>query len=68
MVKSIVRRLKALHEDEQGADMVEYILVVAAIALPLLGVVVWFWQEIKTKAIELWERIWGAAEQEMPGG
>jgi len=66
MVKSIVRRMKALHEDERGADMVEYILVVAAIALPLLGMVVWFWHDIKTKVIELWNRIWGAAEQEMP--
>ncbi len=68
MLKSIGRRLKALHRDEQGADMVEYILVIAAIALPLLGFVVYFWQDIKEWAKDLYERIKGNAETEMPGG
>ena len=66
MLKSIGRRLKALHQDEQGADMIEYILVVAAIALPLLGVIVWFWQDIKEWAKEIYEQIKGNAQQEMP--
>ena len=46
--------LRALHHDEQGADMVEYILIVAAIALPLLGFVVYFWKEIREWAYGLW--------------
>jgi Flp pilus assembly pilin Flp len=44
--KQLRSRLAALHRDEQGADMVEYILIVAAIALPLLAVVVWFRKDI----------------------
>ena len=39
-------RLRALHRDEQGADMVEYVLIVAAVALPLLAVIIWFWKDI----------------------
>ncbi len=46
LLKKTSRSLKALHSDEQGADMIEYILIVAAIALPLLGVIIWFWQDI----------------------
>ena len=44
--KNISRGLKSLHRDEQGADMIEYILIVAAVALPLLGVIIWFWKDI----------------------
>jgi Flp pilus assembly pilin Flp len=43
MFKSLLTKL---HRDEQGADMVEYVLIVAAVALPLLGVIIWFWQDI----------------------
>ena len=54
MLKAIGRKLQALHKDEQGADMVEYILIVAAIALPVLAVVIWFWKDISTWAYKLW--------------
>jgi Flp pilus assembly pilin Flp len=37
MLKWMGGKLKALHSDEQGADMVEYVLIVAAVALPLLA-------------------------------
>ena len=57
--------LRALHRDEQGADMVEYILIVAAIALPLLGFVVYFWGDIKTWALGLFNTIKGDAENQM---
>ena len=46
LLRSISKGLKSLHKDEQGADMIEYILIVAAIALPLLGVIIWFWKDI----------------------
>ena len=42
----MVNWLKKLHSDEQGADMVEYVLIVAAVALPLLAVIIWFWKDI----------------------
>jgi Flp pilus assembly pilin Flp len=61
----IGKGLGALHRDEQGADMVEYILIVAAIALPLLGFVVYFWGDIKTWALGLFEQIKGDATNQM---
>ena len=46
MLKRIGKMLRALHQDDQGADMVEYVLIVAAVALPLLAVIIWFWKDI----------------------
>ena len=39
--------------------MVEYVLIIAAIALPLLGVMVYFWGDIKEWIFELIDRIKG---------
>ncbi|MBN1555312.1 MAG: hypothetical protein JXA11_11245 [Phycisphaerae bacterium] len=47
MLKRMGRIIKALHNDEQGADLIEYILIVAAVALPLLGVIIWYRNDIK---------------------
>ena len=57
MLREIGTKLKALHTDEQGADMVEYILIVAAIALPLLGVIIWFWHDISRHTKGLYNTI-----------
>ncbi len=52
MWTTVKTALKALHEDQKGADTVEYVLIVAAIALPLLGVMVFFWDDIKEWVFE----------------
>ena len=57
MLKAIKKTFGALHRDERGADMVEYILIVAAIALPLLGVIIWFYDDIKQWIFEQTEEI-----------
>ena len=51
----VVRTARALHRDEQGAEMLEYVLVFAAIALPLLAVVIWFWKDISAWAGGLYQ-------------
>lgn len=56
-MKAIVRKLRSLHKDEQGADMVEYILIVAAIALPLLAVIIWFRKDIWQWVSDAYEEI-----------
>jgi Flp pilus assembly pilin Flp len=56
-IARLARNLRRLHRDQRGADMVEYILIVAAIALPLLGVVVWFWEDISSWVKEQYEDI-----------
>jgi len=55
MMSALTRSLKALHKDEQGANMVEYILLVVAVALPLLAVLVWFWRDISAWANKLYQ-------------
>lgn len=57
MLKSIGRKLKSLHNDEQGADLIEYILIVAAVALPLLGVLIWYRNDIKEWIGEQYEDV-----------
>jgi Flp pilus assembly pilin Flp len=60
------RLLRRIHEDEQGANMVEYILVIAAVALPLLGVVIWFWKDIAMWAAQLYGNTKGGGDTD-PG-
>jgi Flp pilus assembly pilin Flp len=66
MLKRIGRKLRALHRDEQGADMVEYILIVAAVALPLLGVMIWFWKDLSRWVGDAWEVIKGGGGEKDP--
>ena len=71
MVKSMAKRLgkmlKAIHKDEQGADMVEYILIFAAISLPLVAVIIWFWHDISNWASELWDQTKTGNQVTKPG-
>ena len=52
-------RLKALHRDQKGADMVEYILIIAAVALPILAIVLYFRDDIYDWIKVQWEDIKG---------
>ncbi len=65
MWKDLRTRLLSLHRDERGADMLEYILIVAAVALPLLAVVIWFWKDIRDWAVEKWEDIKSDTDEPM---
>ncbi len=59
LVSRLKCRLAALHRDQRGADMLEYILIVAAIALPLLAVIIWFWKDISQWAKDAYEAVKG---------
>jgi len=62
MMRALGRHLKRLHRDEQGADMVEYILIIAAIALPLLAVAIVFRDELWGWVNEFFDNITGNIE------
>ena len=64
MLKNLLMKL---HKDEQGADMVEYVLIVAAVALPLVGVIIWFWKDISMWLNEAWITIKGGGGDTDPG-
>lgn len=60
MVRKFKTMMMDLYRDEDGADMVEYILVVAAVALPLIAVIIWFWKDISAWAGRAWQTIKGS--------
>lgn len=55
---------KAFWKDEQGATFVEYILIIAAIGLPLLGLLVYYRGEISQWIDEVWQDIRGGGERD----
>ena len=61
-MKSVLTMLKRLHKDEQGAEGLEKLLLIAAIVLPLLGALIWFRNDIGSWAKNLWQDIRGQAE------
>ena len=63
MIRHVVRNLVKLHRDERGAEGLEKLLIVAAIVLPLLGLLIIFRDEIKKWVGEIWGQARGKAEQ-----
>lgn len=60
----MIDKLKKLHANENGAEAgLERILLVAFIALPLLGLMIYFRNQIADKAKEWWETVFGAGEE-----
>lgn len=69
-MKNLVKRagqvLRALHKDQQGANMVEYILIIAAISLPLIAVVLYYRNEIADWAKQKWDDARGIQDPTRP--
>ena len=57
--------LARLHRDERGVEGVELILIIAAIALPLLGLLIIFRKEVKEWVQGIWERARGSSESDI---
>ena len=56
--------LRRLHNDQRGAEGLEKLLIIGAIVIPLLGVLIFFRNEISEWVEGLWESIRGEAEQD----
>ncbi|KKN82327.1 hypothetical protein LCGC14_0309870 [marine sediment metagenome] len=59
--------LKQLHKDERGAEGLEKLLIIAAIVLPLLGLLIMFRQAIGEWVSKMWNQIASDAGQAVPG-
>jgi len=46
-MQRLIELVKRAHRDEQGAEGLEKILIIAAVVLPLLGVLIFFRDEIQ---------------------
>ena len=58
--------LLRLHRDDRGAEGLEKLLIIAAIVLPLLGLLIVFRQAIGTWATDMWNTVKGDASQTVP--
>jgi Flp pilus assembly pilin Flp len=63
MFERMTSHLKRLHRDERGAEGLEKLLIIAAIVLPLLGLLIIFRNEIKDWVVQIWKDARGEAEK-----
>ena len=63
MVRGLWNRLKQLERDETGAQGLEVLLIIAAIVLPLLGLLIIFRNEIREWVVGIWEKARGESEK-----
>jgi Flp pilus assembly pilin Flp len=54
--------LARLHRDEQGAEKVEYLLILAAVALPLLGIIIIYRDKLADWISSVWDTAQGKAD------
>lgn len=70
-MKNLIHRtrdmLTTLHRDERGAEGLEKLLIVAAIVLPLLGLLIVFRNEMGTWVRGNWEDVKNEADGVVPG-
>jgi Flp pilus assembly pilin Flp len=66
-MRNLWKILRRLHGDQRGAEGLEKLLIIAAIVLPLLGLLIVFRQQIGTWASDMWNQIKGEAQQPVPG-
>ena len=62
-MQTIWRGIKRLHADERGAQGLEKLLIIAAVVLPLLGLLIYFRNEIKNWVNDVWEKARGKATE-----
>jgi len=59
-MKEALKRIGAaagrLHRDEGGAEGLEKLLIIAALVLPLLGLLIWFRDDIEQWVRGLWDK------------
>ncbi len=61
-MKRIMEVLKNIHRSEQGAEGLEKLLIVAAIVLPLLGILIYFRRDIGAWTGDQMEQIKGESD------
>ncbi|MFW5682524.1 MAG: TadE/TadG family type IV pilus assembly protein [Phycisphaeraceae bacterium] len=61
-MRSLVQSLVRFHRDDRGAEGLEKLLIIAAIVLPLLGVLIFFRDEIGDWIDGLWSDMRGDAD------
>ena len=63
MIRGLWDVLKRLERDETGAQGLELLLIIAAIMLPLLGLLIISRNEIREWVVGIWEKARGESEK-----
>ncbi|MEM9347077.1 MAG: hypothetical protein AAGB26_10720 [Planctomycetota bacterium] len=64
MLANIKETIVELWNDDQGAEGLEKVLIIAAIALPLLAVLLFFSGEIREWVSDNWDSVQGTSSDE----
>jgi Flp pilus assembly pilin Flp len=64
--KSAGRLLRRVYRDEQGANMVEYILIIAAVALPILAILLLYRNDLMEWVQTGWRKVTGTPDPTGP--
>ena len=57
LIQAPARLAHRIHRDEQGAEGLEKLLIIAAVVLPLLGLLIFFRNEMGEWVSDLWEEV-----------
>jgi len=57
MIRGLWDRLERLERDETGSQGLEILLIIAAIMLPLLGLLIIFRNEVRDWVMDIWGKI-----------
>lgn len=61
----MLKLLGRLYREEQGAVKLEYLLIVAAISLPLLGLLWWYREDLGRWLEDQWNQVRGNTRQDV---
>lgn len=65
-MKSLIQFIAKLHNDDRGAEGLEKLLIIGAIALPLLGLLILFRNSISEWVSGIWGTVKSDSETGMP--
>lgn len=60
--KNVGRLLRRLHQDEGGAEGLEKLLIIAAVVLPLLGLLIIFRNDLSDWVNQIWGDMKGSGQ------
>jgi len=61
-----LRVMRGFHRDQRGAEGLEKLLILAAVALPLLGLLIAFRDRIGDWVNEMWSEVKEEGQEELP--
>jgi Flp pilus assembly pilin Flp len=64
---SLIDLLRRIHNDEQGATMIEWVLIIAAIVVPIMGALLIFGSELREWLTDQWQNVREDPNAEYPG-